>query len=262
MNIQNLDIIDFHTHPFITKSQNLGKYVIKNTIEIEQVKELYFQFKSAKICGSVLDARTDFSSIWDKIKACNDTALELREILGEFYLPGFHVHPNFVEESLLEIERMDSLGVKIIGELCPYLFDNHEYYNEGFSVILKEAEKRNMILSIHTGDADGMDKIVKEHKNLKVVAAHPSSYDVMLRHIKRAKLSDNYYLDLSGASTFRNGLIKFALDEIGSDKIIFGSDFPICSPTMHAGAILSDNSLSENEKEQIFSINAKKLLNL
>ena len=56
----------------------------------------------------------------ERDKKNNDTALELKKVYGDFYIPGFHIHPAYQEESVSEIKRMDKLGIKLIGELVPY----------------------------------------------------------------------------------------------------------------------------------------------
>ncbi len=262
MKVKDFEIIDFHAHPFFTEEQNLSAHLDKKKMGALETMKHYKKYGISKICGSVLNLRSDYENFWQKVTECNAIALKIKEILGDFYIPGFHVHPDFVDESLEEIERMDKLGIKLIGELCPYLFGWSDYSCDNFSIILDEAERRNMIVSVHTQNYDSMDKMVKAHPNLKIVAAHPGEPDTVQRHIERAKFSDNYYVDLSAGSLFKNGVLKRLTDEIGADKIIYGSDYPICSPVTHSGGVLLDEFLTDDEKRKILSLNAKKLLNL
>jgi hypothetical protein len=83
-----------------------------------------------------------------------------------------------------------------------------------------------------------------------------------MRHVERAKWSDNYYLDLSGYGLFRHGMLRRAIDEMGADRILFGSDYPTCNPSMYIGGVLLDELISDEEKELIFSGNAKRLLGI
>ncbi len=57
----------------------------------------------------------------------------------DFYVPGFHIHPGYVEESLKEIDRMHQKGIKLIGELVPYMDGWNDYSCEEFSVLLDSA---------------------------------------------------------------------------------------------------------------------------
>jgi len=262
MTYKDFEIIDFHTHPFKTANQNICSHKECFEMSADLTKKLFDDLGVSVICGSVLDTKSEFPNVWERLKSCNDTALELKEYYGDFYIPGFHVHPDYVDESIAEIERMDKLGIKLIGELCPYSCEWSDYSCEGFSKILDEAEKREMIVSFHSMGEDEMDAMVKAHPNVRFVAAHPGEYRAFMRHLQRAKMSDNYYLDLSGYGIFRHGMLRHAIDEMGVDKILFGSDFSTCNPAMYIGGVLLDDLITDEEKVKIFSENAKKLLNI
>jgi len=258
----DFEIIDFHTHPYAQSKNNICAH--KDVCKMD-VDTTYYEFKKlgvSTICGSVVElCKCEKEKLWKKIKANNDEALMLRDYYKGFYIPGFHIHPEFIEESINEIHRMHSLGVNLIGELVPYIDGWSDYSCEGFSYLLEEAAKYNMIVNFHSGGENQMDEMVKKHKDVIFVAAHPGEYSEFMRHIERAKLSENYYLDLSGYGMFRYGMLRKAIDTIGIDRIVFGSDYPTCNPGMYIGGVLFDNTLTDTEKEKIFSVNAKKLLN-
>jgi len=217
----------------------------------------------SKICGSVIaNVKENCIPAWNKIKANNDAALTLRDFYKGFYIPGFHVHPDFYDESVEEIKRMHKAGVNLIGELVPYHDGWNDYSCESFSSLLDEAGKHNMIVSFHSQGEDEMDAMVKAHKDVIFVAAHPGEYKAFMRHVERMKYSENYYLDLSGYGIFRHGMLRRAIDEFGVDRILFGSDFPTCNPAMYIGGVLLDELITDGEKEKIFSLNAKKLLGI
>jgi predicted TIM-barrel fold metal-dependent hydrolase len=217
----------------------------------------------SKFCGSVIaKAHEEDKNVWDRLKRANDDALKLREIFGDAYIPGFHVHPDFVDESVAEIKRMKKLGVNLIGELVPYMDGWRDYSCEGFSEILNEAGRQNMIVSVHTMENDAMDIMVKNHKDVIFVAAHPGEYSDLMRHIERMKMSENYYIDISGYGIFRHGALYRLIKAFGEDRILFGSDYPTCNMGMYIGGVLFDNLLTDTQKEKILAINAKKLLGI
>jgi len=218
----------------------------------------------SKICGSSLCTYGEENrASAETMRRCNDLALSLHEKYGDFYIPGFHVHGDHLEESLAEMERMSSKGVKLLGELVPYWFGWQNLYgSKNFSAILDLAEDLGMIVSIHSMDDDGMDKMVKEHPNLTIVGAHPGEYGDYERQIKRLGMSENYYLDLSGYGLFRQGMLRYGIDKKGVERFLFGSDYPTCNPAMYIGGVLLDTLITDSEKEAIFSGNAKRLLGL
>lgn len=255
------DIIDFHTHPFVDEKVNICVHKEYCKLSVQETKNIFEKLGVSKICGSFIDTRTTEGS-WENISYCNNKALELKEIYGDFYIPGFHIHPMFPEKSYEEIDRMAKKGIKLIGELVPYYHGWSDYSCSEFSDLLDEAGKRNMIVNIHTSGQDQMDEMVKKHKDVIFVAAHPGEYNDLMRHFERMKMSENYYLDISGTGLFRYGMLKRAVDCFGADRILFGSDYPVCNPGMFVGGVLFDHLLTDSQKEKILSLNAKKLLGI
>ncbi len=264
MNIE-YEIIDFHTHPFLSERTNICSHKEYCNMNVESTRTMLEGMGINKICGSVIGKTCrpeDKESIWQEIRACNDEALRLREIYGDFYIPGFHVHPDFVRESCEEIERMSKLNIKLVGELVPYWHGWRDYSRRDFYEILDICKDCGMIVSFHSMGEDEMDKMVKDFPKLTFIAAHPGEYGEFMRHMNRMRTSENYYLDLSGTGLFRHGMLRHALDEFGAERILFGSDYPTCNPAMFVGGVYFDSLIKDREKELIFSGNAKRLLGI
>ena len=218
----------------------------------------------SKICGSVvcrnIGQQLTYTNEWEMIDDSNRRALALKDQYGDFYIPGFHVHPGYVKESCDEIEKMSKLGVRLIGELVPYMHGWRDYSCKEFDEILDVATQHQMIVSFHSMVEDQMDEMVKKHPHTIFVAAHPGKYQEYIRHLNRMKMSDNYYLDLSGTGLFRHGMLRRGIDEFGPERFLFGSDFPTCNPAMFLGGVILDTLITEEEKKMILAGNAKRLL--
>ncbi|MBR5088983.1 MAG: amidohydrolase family protein, partial [Ruminiclostridium sp.] len=169
--------------------------------------------------------------------------------------------PGFVSESVAEIERMSRNGVKLIGELVPYMHGWSDYSCKGLHTILEAAEHYGMIVSFHTmkDEQEEMTRMTEAHPKLVFVAAHPNEKEYFLLHLERLKKYDNFYLDLSGTGIFRYGLIAYGVNKVGSEKFIFGTDYPICNPGMYVQAVLNE-PISDSDKENILFRNAERLL--
>lgn len=256
-------IIDFHTHPYLSSAYNICNHYEGCNMTFETTLCTMQNLGVNRICGSVVSIRKEYKTEWEKIKDWNEQTLILKEKYGEFYTPGFHIHPDFVEESLAEIDKMSALGVNLIGELVPYISGYKRYNTANMHRIIDYAAEKNMIVSLHTmEDEDDLDEFVKRHSNIKIVAAHPGEYNSFMRHMARMKMSDNYYLDLSGYGMFRYGMLRRAIDMAGVEKILYGSDYPTCNPAMYLGGILLDELITEEEKEYILYKNAERILKL
>ena len=260
------EIIDFHTHPFPENVNNICSH--KDVIDMDKNHILNLMDKHciSKFCGSVISTNRpktyqDGEREWTRIQNQNQIALFLQKYYKGRYIPGFHVHPDFVRESICEIDKMKKLGVNLIGELVPYIH-NYSVDNEGINEILNHAKKRDMVVSIHTMNNDSMDKLIKNHKDLKIVLAHPGEKDDILRHIDRMKESENCYLDISGNGILRYGMLAKLVKEVGADRILFGSDYPTCNPIPYLYTIIHDEYLTDNEKALILGGNAKRLLKI
>ena len=260
----NYEIIDFHTHPY--KDENDCICIHPQAI-VRSPNEFLNDINRAsvsKFCGSVvtLKKKPEDVSWWDFIKKLNDDALELKKLYGDRYIPGCTIHPDFVEESIKEIDRFKANGINLIGELVWYMQGYNSYCSENMKKILNYASKQGMILSVHLTNNDDMDLLCENHPDLTIICAHPCEGELFERHVLRAKKYKNYYIDLSGGGIYRYGMTRRLIDEIGVDRILFGSDYPICTLQMYIDGIVNDHLLTEEEKRLILSENAKRLLNL
>ena len=259
----DFEIIDFHTHPFDDLNTNICNYRDHIPMDADTTIEYLKGMGISKICGSVISVDKYGNPSAKDMIARNNKALALKEKYGDFYEIGFHVNPLFMKESLEEIERMHKMGINLIGELVPYWDGWSDYSCKEFAEILDLADDYNMVVNFHNmTDDDQADKMVKEHKNITFVAAHPGEKVRFLRHLDRMKISENYHLDLSGGGLFRQGLLRYGIDKCGAEKFIFGSDYPTCNPAMFIGGVLLDSLITDREKEIIFAENAKRILNL
>lgn len=253
------EIIDFHIHPFYNEKRNMSFY--ENGIH--NYKDLKDTLNRAGIdyaCGSVIERIGDITD-FNAIREFNDEALKLRDLYEGFFIPGVHIHPNFVDESIEELRRMNKAGVKLVGELVPYMMGWENYYDEALDAIYSEIDRLDMIVNVHTQQEETMDMALERFPNMIFVGAHPRDKETYRNHLERIKKYDNYYLDFSGTGIFRYGLIGSGIKEVGSERFLFGTDFPICNPKMYVEAVLFEK-LKDKDYENIFSLNAKRILNL
>ncbi len=254
-----MKIIDFHIHPFITKEDYLSFY--PEVFDSPCLDMLMGDMDEAGIgcfCGSVVSQKTDD---YNKIKADNDKAYKIREILGDRYIPGIHIHPGYISESVAEIERAAALGVGLIGELVPYHHGWDDYSCRGFGEILDAAESPGMTVSLHTMDLMQMQLMAEAHPSVNFVFAHPGEPERVDEHIRVMKACKNVYLDLSGGGLHRFGILKKLCRDVGAERIIFGSDYPLMNPRMYVNAVLGEH-ITDEEKELILYKNAKRLLGI
>ncbi len=257
--IHSFEIVDFHTHPFEDPTENICGHKAFCDMSFAHTERDMRALGVTHICGSVLKRLPNAENIWQTLCMCNQKAVELAEKYQGFYIPGYHVHPDYVKESCETMEQMHQKGINLIGELVPYAHGWSDYSCRGFDEILEYAAQLGCIVNFHRLNDDEMDLMVKKHPNVRFVAAHPGEYEHFMRHIERMKMSENYYLDLSGDGILRHGMLRHGIDLVGAERFLFGSDFPSCNVGMFIGGLLLDNLITDEEKEKIFSENAKRL---
>lgn len=256
----NERIIDFHTHPFEKAENDICYYKRHLGVKADEIRPFMEKLGISCICGSVINSIRLESITWQDIERLNNEALELAEKMDGFYVPGFHIHPDFLQESLAEMERMHTLGVNLIGEIVPYFHGWSDYGCDAMDKILDRALELNMIFNFHTMNDDSIDRMVEKHPDNIIIAAHPGEFDSFGRHLQRMEKSKNYYLDLSGTGIFRQGMLAYGIKLFGAERFIFGSDFPVCNPAVYVGGVGLDSLISDEDKEAVMWKNADRLL--
>ena len=253
----NFEIIDFHTHPYTVDSDNTCVY----TSEVGSSVDIFT--KDIKDCGISIFAGSVIAKGCegvDAIKLANARAFELSKILNGTYVPGIQIDPRFKAESINEIEKAVDNGVKLVGELVPYFY-NWKYDHEDFESLIEVATHYDLPISMHTVDIDAMEYLADKHKNTCFVFAHPGEKAMVQRHVDIMKKHKNVYLDLSGTGLFRFGMLAHLVQSVGADRILFGTDYPICNPFMYVGGVMGER-ISDSDRKMIFADNAKRILKL
>lgn len=261
-------VIDFHIHPYRDISESLCMYSEDFYLTPQEARRDLEEAGIGRVCGSVIRAgyRGPVSG-FDDIRRLNDAALEMRERWGDYYIPGFHVHPAYLRESLEEVERMHREDVKLVGELVPYIHGwkeaGHDYGSEALREILARAGEYGMPVSFHTMPEfkDQMERMIAGNPGVTFVAAHPGQKADYLMHVERLRKYPNLLLDISGTGLFRYGLLASAVKTVGADRLLFGTDYPISNPRMYVQAVLGEH-ISQEDMEKIFWKNTRKLLGL
>ena len=256
-------IIDFHMHPYASMNQSICKYKEPLGMTPADMAADMERCGISRWCGSVIDttvAGDSYNEDFSLTRRLNDAAIALAAEDPRL-IPGIHIHPAFPEESYAEVERAYAAGVRMIGELVPYSKGWRDYSDPALYDIFELAGRLGMIVSYHSMDDDQMEAMIRSHPHTVFVAAHPGEYDKYMKHLDRLKRYDNAYLDLSGTGLFRYGMLAYGVKTVGSERLLFGSDYPVCSPGMNIGAVLYEK-LTEDAYENIFCRNAERLLGI
>lgn len=179
-----------------------------------------------------------------------DMALEAHRKFPERLIPFVYALPNYerpvIEELKHAIVNLGFKGIKIhAGEctLAEYVIDP----------VISLAEKLRVPCLIDcAGRYLDMKRISEKFPNAKIIVAHFGKYlcedkELIDKFISLAETHENIYLDTSGVVLTHK--IREAVDKVGSDKIVFGTDGPQREPDTVSFAI--------KEIKKIKSLNLK-----
>ncbi|MEG6614930.1 amidohydrolase family protein [Peptococcaceae bacterium 1198_IL3148] len=151
------------------------------------------------------------------------------------------------------------VGIKLHPLMHAYVADD-----EFLDPIMQAAEDLNIPVFIHCGHPPyslpwSIGLLAERFPKVKVVMIHMGhGHGVYIdASLKMAKRYDNLYLEMSGMPM--GSKIKQAYDEIGKDRIMFGTDAPFHHPTVEMQKVLT-SGLDEQGLADVFYNNAAKLM--
>lgn len=246
--IKGLEVIDSHAH--------LGRYpgfVIYDSRIEDMIREMDRVGVSKTAISEMSALEGDFIYGNNQAKSAIDKFPD--RVLGYIF-----VNPNFSYGLADEVERCLAMGgfkgIKV------HVGCNYPYSGEKYKECWEVADKYKLPVLAHTwGDKDveTMGKVGRDFPKTKILLGHSGAED-FYKNIEQVRKSDNVYLEIT-MSRSPLGLIEKFVNEVGSERVVFGSDLPFISLTHQIGKVLFAR-ISEKEKEDILSRNAKRIFGL
>jgi predicted TIM-barrel fold metal-dependent hydrolase len=189
----------------------------------------------------------------------NKHVLDAQERYPDMFRPYLVVKPNYPEEISSVIELAEKRSVNRFklhddGNSYPYDHKNYsplfEYCNEHNGVVLFHTYGSIHVLPIMN--------VAKRYPSLKIILGHSgiideqSYYDAVNKH-------DNIFLETCNSLAWY-GLLERLVVNVGSHRILFGTDMPFMSPDQQIGRILFAR-ISDDDKRNILGQNAQLLFN-
>jgi len=273
-------MIDSHTHILPNKPNKLIEEFGEEKVLLEMFsneqkattpEELLKSMNLSNIKKSIILGYgwTNFNLL----QASNKFNLDAFKKNSSKLIPFFSINPMF-KENLQEMEKCINLGGKGAGEIHPSIqelaMDNENIWKDS----LKLLEENSLPIIIHASEPAGhlypgkgntypenIYKFIKLFPENTIILAHWGGGLLFYELMKEVKeISKNVYYDTAASSFLYNPKIfEIAIEIVGSEKIIFGSDFPILSPNR----ILEEmKNLKEQDLMNITEKNIKSILNL
>jgi hypothetical protein len=278
-------IIDFHTHVFPPKiNQDRLRHIDRDPLfallysrpqaKLATAEELIDSMDKTGVEISVI-----INAGWTTNELCRETNDYILESIARYpkRLIGFcTVQPKSIDAAVAEIERCARAGARGIGEMRPDIQSFDLTDEEVMTPFVAALRKHKLILLTHASEPVGHDYRGKgaitpdvlypfstRYPDVPLVCAHWGGglpFYALMPEVKQAM--KNVYFD-TAASPFLYSpqIYRRVADLVGADRILFGTDYPLLSPTRLLDEI-NTTDLSEAEKRLILSENARRLLGL
>jgi len=216
---------------------------------------------------------------WQSHELCVETNDYILESIAKYprRLIGFcAVQPRAGGKAIREVERCAGNGAKGIGEMRPDVQDFDLGDTKAMKPLIEAAVKNDLIFLIHASEPVGHDysgkgkitpdsiyPFIENFPELKLVCAHWGGglpFYALMPEVEKAFA--NVFFDTAATPfLYKPQIFRQVAEILGSDKILFGSDYPLLSPKRIIDQVESVINIRE-DKAKILGGNAKNLLSL
>lgn len=252
--------IDVHGHfgPYDRGNGGLSDQMMSGSIEVVRRRA-----QAADICLTVVSANHAFMPYGGDVLRGNEDACEIAERHSDIRF--WAVLDPRIRETYKQVESLLShprcKGIKI--HPTEHGYEIRNYGDEIFSF----ASSYKTIIITHSGCQGSFPEdfiyFANHYPNVSLILAHlGNSVDNNLtRQVCALKRADkgNIYIDTSSAKSINSGLIEWAVSEIGSERILFGTDTPSYFAASQKARI-EYAEIDDEAKQAILFKNAAQLL--
>jgi predicted TIM-barrel fold metal-dependent hydrolase len=281
-----LKIIDVHTHIFPKPIRDQREAYFSDE---PAFKKLYQSPKSRLIGAQEMLAAMDdhqveksviFGFPWKDsqlFKKHNDYIIEVVNRYPDRFI-GLGCFDPFCEEAAEETHRcLQQGGLSGIGELAFYQSGIDSAALERLLPVMDICKEQNLPVLIHTNEPIGhtypgktpntmaqIYQLIDTFSDNKIVLAHWGGglffFSLLKKEVKK-RLQHVYFDTAASPYLYDSKVYRVAIELMGVEKILFGSDFPLLPPARYVDEMKAAG-LSDAEMEHICGLNAATLFNL
>jgi len=276
-------IIDFHTHVFPPwLRERRDEYIKSDPCFCSLYSEPKAKMATAdELVASMDEAGIDMSVVlnigWVSHELCKMTNDYLLDSVSRYptRLVGFcAVQPSAGDAAIAEMERCAAAGARGIGELRSDVQGFDLADDRTMKPLVDAATKHDLILLTHASEPVGHEypgkgsitpgalySLIVRFPGLKLVCAHWGGglpFYALMPEVEKA-LTNVFFDTAATVFLYSPEVFDRVSRIIGSDKILFGTDYPL----MHQNRVIDQvrsSSLSEEDQAAILGGNAERLL--
>lgn len=175
------------------------------------------------------------------------------------------INPNYPGVARDDVETYDRHRDVYVG--FKMLADYHGYplTDDRYRPAWEKADADRLLVLIHTWGGSGLDgsavvrRVAEKHPRARILLGH-SCHGEWDQAIQLIKDFPNLYLELTAVLDER-GILERFVAEAGSERVIYGTDFPWFNHHYYIGAVLGAD-MTDKDRHNILHRNAERLLGL
>jgi len=200
----------------------------------------------------------------DGRKGNEETLFAAKKYPGRFL--GYGTCNVRYEEDLKDWRRYYEEYPEIFVGLKPYwVYQKYELTSDLCKEWFTYANEHRLLLLVHIDVSDAffkqLEQLSLDYPDITFVLAHSGmNYAVAQKCADLANSRDNVVLEITFTSVTR-GMIEFLVEQVGADKVLYGSDFPMRDPAPQLGWVCYAK-IPVEDKKKILAGNIQRLLSL
>ncbi len=266
--IKDFYVIDAHCHIYPEK---IAQRAVGGTDKFYGVTSAYdgtikTLFESGSRVGIDKFIVQSVATTPKQVKSINEfIALSVSEYPDKFIgLGTLHPDSEDIKGDIDHLVELGLKGVKLHPDIQAFKLDDYRCLK-----IYEICEEKGLKMLLHTGDKrydysnpNRLLPLLKIYKELIFIGAHFGGYSVWDEASRQLSDIPNFYVDCSSTFGFiEKSQAKELIKRYGSEKILFGTDYPMWSYENELEYLFS-LGLDNCQLSNILSINAKKLFEL
>ena len=179
-------------------------------------------------------------------------------------LGTLHPASDDVARDVEELIALGLHGVKLHPDIQGFKIDDYRCLK-----IYELCEKAHLPILMHTGDSrydnsnpNRLLPVLEIYTDLIIVGAHFGGWSIWEEASKKLHGIQNLYVDCSSSfGWLSDDTVKEIIERYGTDRVLFGTDYPMWSPSVELERFLG-LGYSDEDKRKILSENAIKVFHI
>ncbi len=176
-------------------------------------------------------------------------------------LGTLHPDSEHLPDDVKHLIELGLKGVKLHPDIQAFKIDDYRCLK-----IYELCEEYNLPILMHTGDnrydysnPNRLIPVLDIYKNLTIIGAHMGGWSIWEEASKQLADKPNLYVDCSSSFYYLSpDKSKEIIERYGSDKVLFGTDYPMWSPTEELSTFFK-LGFCDSDNRKILSENALKI---